>query len=229
MSLQGGRRSSFATRLAWVFAAGAAPIGTAHAHGAIAQMNAFYGGMAHPFLEPPQWLLLLALGLWLAQRRGLALAAPMLALAVCTVPSLLLASGAFGLPRLPPPPSGVLTAMGMVAGALVATSFAQAPGAGDRLRTLAAGAVGIAIGLDSGVDGTPAAGALALFMAGTWVVITVFTANIAYYAALAVGTPQGPDGAGRYWVRIGMRIVGAWTFAACLMMLAFQLKGAWQA
>ncbi|MDB5895827.1 MAG: hypothetical protein JWQ88_3358 [Rhodoferax sp.] len=219
-------------RLAWGLAAGAASVAPAHAHGAIAQMNAFYGGMAHPFLNLPQWLMLVALGLWLGQQRGLRLAAPMLALSACSAPALLLASGAFGLPRLPAPAPGVLTGLAMVLGALVAASIRTSGGATDALRPLAAGLAGIAIGLDSGVDGSPTAGALALFMAGAWVVITVLTANVAYYAALATGpvrvTASGPAAPGRRWVQVGMRIVGAWIFAASLMMLAFQLRGAWQ-
>ena len=77
-------------------------------------------------------------------------------------------------------------------------------------------AAAVVIGLDSGADtGTPLA--IAGTLLGTWVSLGIGLINIAYYVSLAAERKQK-------WIGIGLRVVGSWIFAICLLMLAFALR-----
>lgn len=195
-------------RLAIAAAALSLRPGWANAHGAVEGMNSFYGGLFHPFLNLPQVLVLLGLGIWLGQTPPLRLKSPLLAFALC-IAAALIATTRF--PGWLTPPT-LLMALALVFGLLIAT-VTKLP---DGLRAVLAAIAAVAIGLDSGVDGIPAAGALALILLATWISTTVVVANLAYYTSICPA---------RQWVRIGIRIAGSWITAASVLVLAFYLKG----
>ncbi len=182
----------------------------AQAHGSTVGVNAFYSGLLHPFQNLPQVLVLLGLGIWLGQRPPLRLKMPWLAFALCCAAALVLTTGITG--PLPTPCPAWLMGLAMAFGVLIA-SRAAAP---VWLRAVLAGIAAIAIGLDSGVDGTPPMDSLALMLLGTWLCASVLVANIAYYVS---------ECSDRRWLQIGIRITGSWLTAASILVLAFYLKG----
>ncbi|APW39814.1 hypothetical protein RD110_23590 [Rhodoferax koreense] len=181
--------------------------GRADAHGAVEGMNSFYAGLFHPFINLPQLLVLLGLGIWLGQTPPLRLKAPLLAFSLCSAAAL------FATTRLPAfmTPPAMLVALSLAFGLLIATAARPH----RWLSTLMATAAALAVGLDSGVDGQPAPGALTLILLGTWIGTTVAVANLAYYTAIC------PE---RRWVQIGIRIAGSWLTAASVLVLAFHLR-----
>lgn len=187
-----------------------APLAPAHAHGAVAGTNSFYAGLFHPFQNLPQMLVLIGLGLWLGQRPAQRLKWPMLAFSVCCAVALLLTTGIVGV--IPVPAGGWLIGLALCFGVLIASAV-RTPA---WLSAVMAAVAAIAVALDSGVDGSPDAGPLALILLGTWICTCLLVANVAYYTGLL---PQ------RRWVQIGIRIAGSWMAAAAVLVLAFYLKG----
>jgi hydrogenase/urease accessory protein HupE len=188
-----------------------AAAGSARAHGAVQGMNSFYAGLLHPFQNLPHLLLLVGLGIWLGQRRPLKIGAPMLALALGSALALLATTQLAGPVQMTAPSPVWPIAAALCVGVLVASAL----GGPSWLRTATAALAGIAVALDSGVDGAPAVGTLALMLLGTWVSVVVLVANVAYYVSLCPPSQ---------WVRIGLRILGSWLAAASVLVLAFYLK-----
>ncbi|MDB5851146.1 MAG: hypothetical protein JWP29_4898 [Rhodoferax sp.] len=184
----------------------------ARAHGAVDGVNSFYAGLLHPFQNLPHLLLLVGLGIWLGQRQPLKIGLPMLACAVGAALGLLLTTPLAGPFRVPAPSPGWLIGAALCVGVLIASSL----GAPGWLRAAIAGVAGMAVAFDSGVDGTPPIGTLALMLAGTWAIIVVLVANVAYYVSLVPRVK---------WLQIAVRIVGSWLAAASVLVLAFYLKG----
>ena len=199
-------------RAGLVVAAWLASAGPARAHGAVQGMNSFYAGLLHPFQNLPHLLLLVGLGIWLGQRQPLRIGTAMLALALVTALALLATTPFVGFAQMTAPNPVWLIGAALCVGVLIASALAG-PGL---LRVFIAALAGIAVALDSGVDGAPAIGTLALMLLGTWVTVVVLVANVAYYVSLC------PP---RQWMRIGMRILGSWLAAASVLVLAFYLRG----
>ena len=188
-----------------------AAAGSAHAHGAVQGMNSFYAGLLHPFQNLPHLLLLVGLGIWLGQRQPLKIGAAMLALATGTALALLATTQLAGSAQATVPSPVWLIGAALCIGVLIASALSGPVW----LRTAISAVAGIAVALDSGVDGAPAIGTLALMLLGTWMTVVVLVANVAYYVSLC------PT---RQWVHIGVRILGSWLAAASVLVLAFYLR-----
>ncbi len=180
----------------------------ANAHSAAPGANFFYAGLLHPLQNPQQLLVLLGLGIWLGQSKPFRLT-PAMWVFMFFCASSLLATHWIRLPDVMPI---ALAALGFSLGVLVA-SAAKSP---VWVQVALFGAGSIFLGLDSGVDGTPSVKSLALALIGTWISTSVLLTNIAYYVSVS---PQ------QKWLQIGIRVGGSWIAAACVMMLAFLIKG----
>ncbi len=180
----------------------------ANAHSATPGANSIYVGLVHPLQNLSHVLVLLGLGIWLGQSQPLRLKTPMPVFMVCGALALAVTTRMTG----PAAIGHLLIALAMGLGVLVASAAELPPWS----RLAVVGAAAVAIGMDSGLDGTPSAGSLALTLLGTWISTSVLVANIAYYISVC---PQ------RKWVQIGIRIAGSWIAAVSLMVLAFLIKG----
>lgn len=183
--------------VAAVLLAAAAP---AAAHGTIEGVAPFYGGLLHPLLVPAHPLLLLALGLVLAQG-GRAAAPRALGLWV-----LGLALGLVARARWAAPEAVALAPLALAAGIGLLVA-AAAPPRGPLAAALA-GLAGLALGLDSDPAGSwPALAGTGLGASG--VLLLVAGGLVDRRAA---------------WLAIGIRVAGSWIAAAALMVLALALR-----
>jgi urease accessory protein len=178
--------------------------GTALAHGAIEGIDGFYAGLVHPALVPAHIMVLLGLGLWFGQGEVKAAGLPLLAFAAALplglAGSLAIAPGPLA-PRL-------LLATALVLGLMVAAAW--------KPPTLIAAGLGAAAGLLLGLDSAPeagVAGGAAAVLAGTWVGAQFILLDTIGLAILAR----------RAWMRTGVRVLGSWTAASALMVLALAL------
>lgn len=180
---------------------------SAQAHGTIPGMNEAVGGFLHPLITPLHVLILLGLGLWLGQQTPLRLKIPVLVFTPCSAAALL-ATTTGAIPAVPP---AFLLAISLSAGVLVALAA--------RLPTCASvalfGFAGLALGLDSAVDNATTTAAIAKTLLGTWISLSVWLVNTAFYVSLC------PP---RQWIQIGIRVAGSWIVAISLLVLAFSLK-----
>ncbi len=184
-----------------------APV-NAFAHGSIQGMGAFSGGLVHPLLTPAHLLALLSLGLWLGQQQPLRLRAPLLAFLPFAAAGLL-ATTRFAVPSAA---QAVLTGLALCVAILVAAA-ARAP---RWIVTPIFALAGLALGLDSGVDGGPGTADAAITLCATGISLSLCFVNFAYYVSLI------PP---RTWTRVGIRVAGSWIAAICLLVLAFSLSG----
>ena len=179
----------------------------ARAHGTLPGGGGFYAGAAHPFFAWEHLLLLLAFGLLLGRaampNRG-ALAALLLAL----IAGLGLEVQGFSLAVVPI----LILVIGVAAGIAVAAAL---PFSGTAARASAA-MIGLCVGLDTGVP-IPSGGVNALtWMACAGAVVGIFliVLNAMALASLASRPP----------LPIAVRIVGSWVAAACIMVLALEIR-----
>lgn len=177
----------------------------ASAHGAVKDVGAFYGGMLHPFISPAHAVALLALGLLIGQR-GLKLPASSHALGLLAAGLAvgLLASLALDTVWVEVP----LLAVAMLLGLAVITER-RLPA---WLLLGAALFVGLAIGVDSGVNDIEA-GLRWKALLGTLVAATLAPACIAGFVS----------DLRQAWARIGVRIVGSWLTAAAMLVLTLSV------
>ncbi len=177
------------------------------AHAVVPGTSDYIAGFLHPFLTPPHLLVLVSLGLFLGQHplRPLVPAAGVFAMAAALG---ILATCVHAVTGVPPV---VLIVLGLCIGGLVASA------AFDKawMRLAACAATGLALGLDSGVDPGVAGPGMAKTLGATWAGLTLGVVNVAHYSA------QLPA---RRWVQTGVRIVGAWSVAVGILMLAFALR-----
>jgi urease accessory protein len=162
-------------------------------------MTAFLGGLLHPVMVPAHAMTLLALGLLLAQqrRRGVAMIAFTVAL-VAGIGALVAAVGET-------PAMTVLLIAAGVTGLLVALAW---PLPLWMVVPLAA-AIGAAIGLDSPPQEISFSAAIVALI-GTAIAAIAIVTLIAFAGARLT----------RPWQRIGVRIVGSWTAASAVLVLA---------
>lgn len=183
--------------------AAAAP---AAAHGTLEGVHRFYAGLLHPLLVPAQAMLVLGLGLVLAQA-GRAAAPRTLA---AWLLGLGLGLAALGLGRGPEQLTKGVLAVACGLGLLAAASAPLAAGA----LALLGLAAGLALGLDSEPGPAPPAERW-MQLAGTGLAAT----------ALLVLVAGALVGRARPWQRLAIRVAGSWIAAAALMVLALGLRG----
>ncbi|WP_417514102.1 HupE/UreJ family protein [Minwuia sp.] len=183
-----------------VAAATALP-GSAHAHSAIEGIDAFYGGLLHPYVVPEHLLSLIALGLlvgtmgWRQYRIGI----PAFLMALLAG----LGLGAAGV--LPVFPQQVLLVLAMICGAGAALTLPT--------KALLLAVPGVIVGAVIGLDSVPEDFA----ETQAWSVLgaTAVGAGIvpAYLGALLIRFR-------REWLRLATRIAGSWVVAASLLVLS---------
>ncbi len=181
---------------------------SAHAHASVEGMGKFSAGLIHPLLTPSHLLILLGLGLWLGQHRPLQLRAPMLLFAPFSAAGLLMA----GQLAIPEAWQLLLICLALGIAMLVVLSARLPAWAAQPLFAAAA----LAIGLDSGLDGSASVTTTAITLVATWLSLNLCIVNFAFYTSIC------PE---HKWVQIGIRVAGSWMAAICLLLLAFSLKG----
>jgi hydrogenase/urease accessory protein HupE len=194
--------SRFLTVLVLIFVYPAA----ADAHMASIGMGDFINGLAHPLMTPAHVIIMLALGLGMAQRSPTDFKTPMFVFMPCCAAALLFTTTRI-IPTVYPP---ILICIALGAGLLVVLEKPLPPWPCRALFAVAA----IAIGLDSAPGAAPAA-TVAKNLCGTWLSLVVLTFDLGAYLSLQTK---------RHWVRVGIRILGSWITAISLMMLAFFLR-----
>lgn len=182
-----------------------APSG-ADAHGNLAGLGGFYGGLLHPLVVPAEAFAVVATGLALgsAGRNACRIGLPLFVSAVAAglVSAVLLA------------PTIALTTELVLAAALLAgiavAAFARVPGA---IALAAAAFAGLAVGLDAApeVDSSSAGiVAGAAVMLGSGVIATVISAVALRRTA--------------FWHGVAMRVAGSWIAACALLSTAILLR-----
>ncbi len=172
----------------------------------MAGIGEFYGGMLHPLLVLPHVLALTVFGLVLGQSgiRAMQFAYPpyMLALAV----GLFLA----GFEASPAPPfEEILLLLAMLCGIVVAAQ--RTPSAS--VLAVFAGLLALLIGMDSGVSDMDRRETFAALL-GCWlgaVLLLILVAGVAEMAHQA-------------WQHVALRVVGSWTAASAVLVLALALR-----
>ena len=179
--------------------------GVALAHSPVPGIGGFYNGLLHPFVVPAHLLALIALGLWLGQQALPQVERALLAFSLLLLTGLALAAFApAGGGQIP-----LLLACALAVGLLVAAARPLPRSA----TTGVAGLVGLLIGLDS----APAAagtGAQALILAGVAVGVHLLLLNLVALTSYA----QQP------WLKVGVRVLGSWSAASALLVLALALR-----
>lgn len=168
----------------------------AHAHEAIGGAGLFVNGVLHPAIEPAHLLSLLALGLWIGRHDRNALRRSIVAFATALIAGLF--AGSLG--TLPPV---VPLAFALVLGCLVAGA-SQWPATLAAMMSVATAAT---IGFDSGSDDwVPGLG---IWVGAMLIVLNIVNLAVRFDAA---------------WLRIAIRIAGAWIAAIALILLALSLR-----
>jgi urease accessory protein len=182
----------------------ATAVPVAEAHSPIEGVGTFYGHLLHPLVVPSQALLLIAVALLLGQQ-GREHARIGLVALVAGFGGGLAASSLGWIDGTREP---VLLFAAMAIGGVVGVAL-RLP---LLLTILAAAAAGTAIGLDSAL-GDLSGRETPLALAG-------LTAGVVYFVILGAGLTVGLT---KDWQRIGVRVAGAWVFAASLMVFALSL------
>lgn len=179
--------------------------GAAWAHGSVQGVDHFSGGLLHPLVEPTHLIALVALGLLLGQR-GIAKAERALAAFVVGVVLGLLcaALGRTFDTDLP------LLAIATLSGALVAMSLALP----TLVYALVAAVVGAGIGMASNPDAFTGKAELAALVGAGIGASLCLLCIVALVNSLV-----------RPWLRILVRVVGSWTCAASVLVLALWISG----
>lgn len=172
----------------------------------MAGIGEFYGGMLHPLLVLPHVLALTVFGLMLGQSgiQSMRFAYPpyMLALAIG-----LFFAGFEAQPTLPF--EEILLLLAMLCGFAVA---AQRPPPAIALAVFG-GVLALLIGMDSGVSDMDRRETFAALL-GSWLGAVLLLILVAGVAEMAQGA----------WQRVALRVVGSWTAASAVLVLALALR-----
>jgi urease accessory protein len=178
---------------------------TALGHSPIEGIGGFYNGLLHPLLVPAHLLALVALGLWLGQQALPKIEAALLSFSLMLLAGLVLATfaGPGGGQSWP------LLACAAGVGLLVAAAqpLPRAATAG------AAGLVALLVGLDSAPEADTARVKF-ITLAGVGVGVHLLLLNL---VALTTYANQP-------WLKVGVRVLGSWSAASALMVLALALR-----
>lgn len=175
------------------------------AHSPIPGIGGFYNGILHPFLVPAHLVVLVGLGLWLGQQTMPRIEPALIAFSLMLVAGLGLSSFV----TLGDGQIWLLLACALAVGLLVAAAWSL-----PRAATAAvAGLIALLVGLDSAADASGLQARL-LVLAGVAVGVHLLLLNLVALTSYA----RKP------WLRIGVRVVGSWSAASALMVLALTLK-----
>ena len=179
--------------------------GAALAHSPIPGIGGFYEGLLHPLLVPAHLLALVGLGLWLGQQPLPRIESALLSFSLLLVAGLVLAAFA--------PPGGgqtsLLLACALGVGLLVAAAWSL-----PRYATAGvAGVVGLLVGLDSAPEATGMRARL-IVLAGVGVGVHLLLLNVVALTSYAH----------KPWLKVGVRVLGSWSAASALMVLALALR-----
>jgi len=183
---------------------------TAFAHAPIPGIEGFYAGLLHPLIEITQGLLLIGLGVLIAQHpRAITKRALLLFLVA------LMSSGLvnFVIPGLAIAEL-ILLPLALIVGVLVAIA--------RPLHQMVVIPLVLAAGITSGTISVPEAGALSAMIitaTGSFVGAIVIFLYAFGAADWLLSKTERP------WLSIGLRIIGSWVAAICLLMLALSLRG----
>jgi len=179
--------------------------GAALAHSPIPGIGGFYNGLLHPLLVPAHLLALVALGLWLGQQPLPRIERALLSFSLLLLAGLVVAA-------FTPPRDGrtsLLLACALGLGLLVAAARSLPRYAAAAV----AGLVGLLVGLDSAPDAA-AMRARLIVLAGVGVGVHLLLLNVVALTSYA----QKP------WLKVGVRVLGSWSAASALMVLALALR-----
>ena len=179
--------------------------GAACAHGSVQGVDHFSGGLLHPLVEPTHLIALVALGLLIGQR-GIANAERALATFVVGI-ALGMICVSFGLTF---DTDLTLLAIATLSGALVALSAALPV----FVYAVVAAGVGAGIGLASNPDAFTGKAELAALVGAGIGASLCLLCIVALVNSLV-----------RPWLRILVRVVGSWTCAASVLVLALWVSG----
>jgi hydrogenase/urease accessory protein HupE len=180
---------------------------SAYAHSALPGSEGFANGLLHPVSTPTHVLVIIALGLFIGQRPPLDLKTPL----PVFVPVLALALALTLTGKITVVLQPVLLVIALVLAALVALQKSMPPLANRVL----AGVAAFAIGLDSGIESGSMAKVLQTLL-GIWLMVILLVVNVAHYASMAAEKAE--------WLRVGIRVLASWIVAISLLMLAFALR-----
>lgn len=172
-------------------------------------MGVFPAALLHPLVTPAHVLNIVVLGLWLGRQAPLQIKKPLAAFAVS------LASGLLTTVLLPKQalPSLVPTMLGMaMVSAAVVASTRELP---MQWRLCWFAAVGLTLGLDSGIDQTDRGFILGEILTGIFLSFIVFLHAVAFYLSLLPA---------QKWSQTAIRIAASWIAAIGLLMMAFFIR-----
>jgi len=178
----------------------------AQAHGNVAGIGGFYGGLLHPLLVPAEFLTVIATGLLLGTTGREACRLGLIAFAAGVAAGL--AAARYLGPSVELTTS-VSLVMGLVAGLAVA--------AGIRVATALAFLVAAAAGVAIGMDAAPEESTFPTHLVASIATVLGSTVLLLLTAVLALGRNI-------HWQRIAVRIAGSWVAACSILYFAWELR-----
>ena len=180
--------------------------GVALAHSPIPGIGGFYNGLLHPLLVPAHLLALVALGLWLGQQALPRIQGALLSFSLLLLAGLVLAAFA-------PPGGGVRTSLLLACALGLGLLVAAAWSLPRYVAAAIAGVVALLIGLDSAPEAAGTRATL-IVLAGVGVGVHLLLLNVVALTSYAK----------KPWLRVGVRVLGSWSAASALMVLALALR-----
>ena len=174
------------------------------AHDVVAGVGGFTGGLLHPLLVPVHLLALVGLGLLIGQQQG----PPRRTLLAVFAAGLVAGLACIALAIGETPANLVLLAAAATAGVLVVIA-APLPGI---VGGIVAATTGAAIGLDSPPDEISLRSAVIALLGTGLGALAVLTAIVTLTGCCR-----------REWQQIGVRVIGSWTAASAILVLATRL------
>jgi hydrogenase/urease accessory protein HupE len=171
------------------------------AHSPIEGIDSFYSGLLHPVFVPAHLLLVIALGLFIGQRRVKDNQSAVLAFLVAVAAGLIAAWFSVGTNI----EVFILSAAAFI-GILIVASFAVNP----YLCALIAALAGFLLGADSAQE----------TLSGQDKFVTLFGSGLGLYLLLLYPMAAADVFHKKSWQRIGVRVVGSWIAASSLLVLA---------
>jgi urease accessory protein len=175
------------------------------AHSPIPGIGAFYGGLLHPILVPPQLLLLLAVNLAVGSSGRTAARLGSIAIIVGLVVGLVFGS----LLHITPLSSRIL----LLAALACATAVILATTLSGSVAFVSSCFAGLLVGLDSAPESEPLGSSL-LASAGTLIGGLLLTLIV-----LAISISLTRD-----WQRIGIRVLGSWIAAVAILVASLSFR-----
>lgn len=187
--------------VAWFYTSPAA-----HAHTATKGVGDVTNGLLHPLLMPSHLLILLALGLYGAQRSARGTRQPILIFTVAALAGLALTIPNW-FNEVPP---WVLSAVALGITTLVALRASLPVAASSSIYALGA----LAVTLDSGIEQAPLTVALKTLFGTFCAVLAIVTSTTFYLRQI----PR------KNWIKVAIRVLASWIAAIALLMIAFAFR-----